>query len=387
MKTFPFGLGATLAANFALLAVIAVAQWTSIAPLPAPSRAAQAPAPRAAPGPETWTALNSDQLFELSARLAAEGFPPWAVRAIVAAQVRERFSAQRKALEEAQAAVPYWRTVTFDPKLAAEFRALAREERSAVAGVLGRDPDSAPAIYLRRHFPGLAAEKLDRLIEMQERFGEQRQAVRDLQRGMTTPDDHEKLHQIDKAMRAEFATVLTAQELEDYDLRTSRVASSMRYQHGDFELTENEFRAVYRLKAEFDEQYPSWATRSVLDYERRAAAEKFISGQIALALGPERHEDYKRATDYSYRQASVLVARAGLPAETANSLFTTQREFEQRRDVIFAQPDSREVKISALRALHVEATGRLGGLLRNDPRLLAMYRENGGSWWARLASP
>src|SRR5829696_3988199 len=93
------------------------------APVLAPP-AAVVPNAYAAPGPKTWGTLRAEDLAVERDRLAAEGFPPAAIRAIVTAQVRETFAARRKALEAAKSAAPYWRNTTYDPTIMAESRAL-----------------------------------------------------------------------------------------------------------------------------------------------------------------------------------------------------------------------------------------------------------------------
>ena len=51
--------------------------------------------------------------------------------------------------------------------------------------------------------------------------------------------------------------------------------------------------------------------------------------------GAERFEQYQRATDYSFRQTTQLVARLQLPPDTAQKLYAVQKEFEQRRNELY----------------------------------------------------
>lgn len=51
----------------------------------------------------------------------------------------------------------------------------------------------------------------------------------------------------------------------------------------------------------------------------------------------EKLHQLNQAMRVEFGQASILVARTGLPPETTDPLYSVQREIEQRRDVLFAQ--------------------------------------------------
>ena len=71
--------------------------------------------------------------------------------------------------------------------------------------------------------------RLEQLAAIRERYDEQRQAIYGPTPGAITPDEREKIRALEKAQLAEFATVLTPAEFEDYNLRTSNVANNLRY--------------------------------------------------------------------------------------------------------------------------------------------------------------
>jgi len=387
-------LAASLTANGALLAVVALGTNSpssdASAPLAPPAPAA---APAAPPAPPTWTELTgSDDLAAERDRLRAEGFPPNLVRAILAAQIRESFSAQRKALEAAQGEPPFWKLPTFDPKAQAALRALDEEQQKTLKDLLGPDPDNSAAAQLRRQFPGFSEDQIDQLAAIRDRYDEQRREIFNNARGVggpmaLTPDEQQKFNGFDKAMHAEFAAVLTPQQLEDYDLRSSNTANSMRYGLGNFELTEAEFRAVYKLRAAFDDQYNPYGGGSPSPEQMRVRmdAQKQLDQQIASALGPDRYAEYQRATDYNYRQTSQLVARLALPPETANQLYVVQKEIEGRRGNIYSNsaltPDDRTQQ---LKALQQDGLARVTPLLGGSAPAVEAYKQYGGSWLANL---
>src|SRR4051812_15654237 len=114
MKLSTLVLAVSLAANVGLLGLIIVGsagENVSTTPLAAAQTSVAkttAEGETAAPGPEAWAGLQTNDLALQRDRLRAAGFPPDVVRAIIRAQVGETFSARRKALEGAQGEMPFW---------------------------------------------------------------------------------------------------------------------------------------------------------------------------------------------------------------------------------------------------------------------------------------
>jgi hypothetical protein len=383
---------ASIAANIALLGVIA---YGSLASKPAvrlstgSSMGASAPKKNAgADGAEGWADLASSDLAAQRDRLKEEAFPPSAIRAILAAQIREQFAARRKAIDAGALEQPYWKNPMPDPQSAAQLRALAKEEQKLLRDLLGPDPVNSHAARLRREFPDLAAEKIDQVAAIRERYDEMRQEIYSSGfRGQLTPSEREKINAMEKAMHAEFAAVLTPEELEHYDLRTSNTANNLRYTLANFGATEAEFRALYRLQSAFDEQYRySGGTMTPEQQRARSDAQKKFNEDIAAALGTARYADYRRASDYNFRQTSQLVSRLNLPPETAMSLYAVQKDAEDRRNALYrnSTPESRGQMTEKLTALANEATARITTILGGNATATAAYKQYGGSWLNNL---
>jgi hypothetical protein len=385
----------SLGLNAALMALLVVNAAGDSAPAPAarPAAATAAtPPPRAAeiaPGAETWAALKSEDLAVLRDRLRTEGFPPSMIRAILAAQIREGTAARRRALEAAQASLPLWKNAVVDPKTQAELRALEIQERRTLKDLLGPDPDSSYALQLRRQVPGLAPEKIDQIAAIREHYDEQRINAYNQTRNAPTPEEQEKILAFDKAMRAEIVALLSPQELEDYDLRTSGVTNSLRYNLAAFNPTETEFRTLYRLQTELQAKYQE-QLRTVSNLppaelrNARVDMQNKNNDDIAAALGPERYAEYQRSTDSNYRTTTQLVARLALPPDTANQLYAVQQSIQPRVTALNqdrALPaDARNQQLAALQA---EAVAKLTPILGSAQNLDA-YKQYGGSWLQTL---
>ncbi len=391
MKLSSCFIAASLALNGALLLVIAAGRATeppAVAPSASAPSSAESKTP-AAPGPETWETLQPTDLARQRDRLRAEGFPPAVVRAILAAQIRERYATQRKGLMASVADIPFWKSANPDPKTTAALRTLFRAERDELKALVGPDPDDRTIAEIQRTIPGLSAAKAEELGAIRERYNEAREELYAIRRGATpTPADQTKMSALETAMHDEFAKVLTPQELEEYDLNASRTATQLQYQLAAFDVTEAEYRTLYKLHAAFDAQYPRPNGGASPDEMRaRREAEKQLEGQIAAALGPDRYSQYQRATDYNYREAAQLVARLELPPETTDALYTLQKEYEQKRQTIHRDPQNPAEYQQQLTALAAEATAKVTTALGGKPNAVEAYKTYGGQWLRSLAPP
>jgi hypothetical protein len=344
------------------------------------------------PGPETWNTLEPETPAKMLERLRAEGFPPAIVRAIVAEQIRVQFAPRRAALNQATGEQPFWMPTNPDPKAAAAMSQIMQEQNQAVKDLLGDAPrDTGSAALLRRQLPGFSEDTvaaIERIQQETQRRRNELMASVQSSGGITT-ELRTSLLSLDKDQRAEIAQLLTPQEFEDYELRTSNTAINLRYQLGGLNPTEDEFRTLFRLQHAFDEQYtlspfgdtPPEQLRDVM--ARRAEAQKQLTQQIQAVLGESRYADYLRSTDSSFQQTSRLVARLELPPESATQVYTVQKEMQER--VRALQTDRAlpaEDRNAQLAALAGEAQSRIGAVL--GPRGYEAYKQYGGTWLQQL---
>lgn len=388
MKIFPVLIGISIAANVVLVAalvrnVFPEKSTSATAAQPAVTSALKPSAQELAAG--AWAEVSGGDLAAQVERLRAEEFPPSVIRAIMAAQIREKFAARRKALEAADAETPFW-IANRDPKVQAEQRALAREEQKALRDLLGPDAEQGTHATLRRMLPDLPAEKIDQVAQIRERYDTQRSELYSNSGGRLLPDEQQKLADLEKSFRAELATVLSPQELEDYELRASRTASQLRYTLAAFDPSEQEYRALFRLQQAFDEQFAGYSPGSSPEQMRaRREAQQKLAEDIKATLGPERYADYQRATDYNFRRTTEVIARLNLPPETANDLYAVQRSVQDRANELrrAAETTGGAERMTQLAALAREAEATLSAKL--GPANFQIYKEHAGSWLRSIA--
>src|SRR6266850_2020823 len=100
-----------------------------------------------------------------------------------------------------------------------------------------------------------APEKQDQIKALQSKFDDLEQEIYARSKGMLLDEDQEQLRRIAKDREAELAQVLSPEQLEEYQLRNSSTANSMRAQMAGFEASEEEFRKIFRVQKVFDSEF------------------------------------------------------------------------------------------------------------------------------------
>jgi hypothetical protein len=409
MKKITLLLVASLLVNLALVALVLTtptgkADGVSPAADPKPKTAAKNAKPSGIDvsdvDPALWTNLGGEDLRTLVARLRDAGFPPSLVRSIISAQVYESFAAQRKALTADKKEVPFWKVdQPADAKTQAALRELNRAQNAMMRellGTAGPTDDPTYAAMMRRQYGNLPVEKIEQISRVQQDYSELRQQIYTAAGlgggGVISflPEEQAKLALIEKEQKADIAQLLTPQELEDYELRSSNTASQMRYSLSAFKPTEDEFRTIYKLQRAFDEQYDMrsmMATQGTPASQemmrQRSEAQKQLTAQIKSTLGDERGAEYERATDNNFQQIHRVVERLDLPTESAVQVWTAQKDIEQRANALrqdrTLQPAARNEQLAALaQEANSKVTAAIG------ERGYQVYRQNGGFWITNL---
>lgn len=338
---------------------------------------ASAAAPPAGAGATTrisWTALVQENPAGLRDRLRDEGFPPEITRAILTAQVRERFAQRRRTVETALAALPFWQQP--DRKLRAEMRTLAEAELKELRDLVGPAPETIEAV--RRELPFLAEDKIAALAGQQEHW---RPIWLSFTEQPMTPADRDEFFALNQKAMAENQALETADERVQDNMRRSVTASRLRETFGFFNGTEEEYRALFALQHAFDLKYEPLRGTDRNDMAGRQTAQRELTDNIAATLGPERYAEFRRAQDPAYRQTTQVVARLELPPETANQAYALQQEFRERFNALARDIPAPDARSAPLTQLGQEAEARLTTLF-GGTRGLEAYKQNGGTWLA-----
>jgi hypothetical protein len=350
-----------------------------------PSRSAAAASANAIDR-ETWATLTAGDLAAVRDRLKADGYPPSLQRAILAALVAEKFTARHQAIADLINAQPWWRGHLYGSAIGAKVvtarQALQREEKEMVDQLLGAD--AGASAYARakqaRTNGDLPPEKASELSRILADYGELMQEVRNAAQNILLPEDRAQLALLEKERRADIAKLLSADELFEYDLRSSPTAGQLRMTLSAFNPTDDEYRAIFRVQLPFDAKYGPPELMNAEQMRQRRAEQADLVNQIKTVLTPERFAEYQLKTDGAYIQANALVTRLQLPATATGEIVAVQKDIAKRANAI--RDDA--ALTTAQRTQQYQALGS-EAVLRLTPTLgdsgVNAYRQSGGGNW------
>ena len=150
------------------------------------------------------------------------------------------------------------------------------------------------------------------LNNLEREFGSE--LLKKMAQGATDAQDIAEIRGLRTERDERIATMLTPDQKTEYDLRNSPTAANMRLQMDGFDPSEDEFRDIFAVRKNFDDEYGvvPGSNVSASDMESRQFAEQEMNKQIRDSLGDDRFQDYLRQTDYDYKSISKITERQGL---------------------------------------------------------------------------
>ncbi|RRJ97945.1 hypothetical protein Ga0100231_005820 [Opitutaceae bacterium TAV4] len=365
----------SVAANAALVGYVALRPSVPSAVTGDRAKAAaiQSGSPRAAarqrlPAADALAAAVSTDLPTYTENLRKAGVPDRLVRAIINAEINDRFREREEALRPKRREFQYWENqhnyyendgVTLDQRLALidlrrEKAALRKELLGDAPNTSGK-PDNNP----------IPSEKREATKQIAEDYGAMMEHIRREARGYMLPSDEEKVKYLEAERRRELAQILTPEEMREYDLRNSQTTQQMRWDLVAFGPAEEEFRAIHELRSEFDRDFPHRNNAGQEYWKQRNAAEEAMNAQLKVVLGEERYKDYERSQDWEFRQLRQLTNRLGLEPTAATQLYDLRDTTAQAaRQIIDAKDMDLATKRESLKLLaeqtREQITGQLG---------------------------
>jgi hypothetical protein len=258
--------------------------------------------------------------------------------------------------------------------------------------LLGQEPEGAgQGSWLARQYGYLPAAKREALQQLEQDYNELGSELRQATQGFTIPADAEKSRFLQEEKKRDLAALLSPQEMEAYELRQSGTARNLRWQMTQMNATEAEFKAIFEIKKEFDDQfneYDNFGSRvrspNPDDWKVRAEAEKAMKAQLRAALGEERYTDYLRANDNDYRQLRAATKRFALPPDTPAKVFALRDEVPAAAlkiaDDAALTPEQKKSEVARLAA---GARERVKSLLGNEVAQ-AYFDQNGMQWLQQM---
>ncbi len=153
-----------------------------------------------------------------------------------------------------------------------------------------------------------------------------------------------------------------------------------------FEPTEAEFRALFRLEREFDQQFqptPEYPNADPGRQQRMGEALLDLDRQVRSALGEECYQDYQHAQDPAYRSLVELARRYEVSKATVLQIYGMKQNAEAQIAEVGQNAGANPEEAAAI----IQATGQqtvaaMRALL--GEKAFADYTHRGGYWLTRL---
>jgi len=278
----------------------------------------------------SWRSVESDDYPTYISNLREIGCPEQTIRDIIIADVNALYS-RRRGLEILSPEQQWWRA---EPdgnvvQVANEKARLLDEERHALlARLLGTNWEggdlanlprpSRPGIVLDGPILGVLSTDAKQALEEINIHSQNRlQSYLDAARREGRNPDPAELAKIRQQTRTELQRILSPPQLEEFLLRYSESAATLRAEMGQlkyFNATPEEFRLLFRSTDQLNEQIQVLAaTSDANSLTQRKSLEDQRENAIKLALGPKRYEEYRLLQDPLYRDAVASAQQAGTP--------------------------------------------------------------------------
>jgi len=347
----------------------------------------QTPRVSAAPQPKdpkfSWKSVANRDLKQQIQKLRTVECPEETIQDIILAEIDRIYQAREASLGLKRDGVKPWegmgvdRVADFDR--AARLRQLRVEKRNLIFDLLGIDvPGDIPSLVgsnfnaaWEQALALLPIEKRGPVRAIQDRFWEQTESLRKRLDNLLLPEDADEYRRLRSERAESLKKVLTPNELEDVEMRTSTTGNSLRTQLSAFEPSESEFREIFRIKRDLHEStYVPGQLVGENDSNRAEATSLAASRaeeRLRETLGESRYADYQRSQDSEFQQVSRMARDAGLSREAAISAYEAQRNIQERIQREMQNPELTSQQRRAVRdQIQAEVTERMKNQLGED---------------------
>ncbi|HZO51346.1 MAG TPA: hypothetical protein VFB63_01450 [Bryobacteraceae bacterium] len=344
--------------------------------------------------PANWAALESTNYYVYIANLRGFGCPEETIKDIILTDIAKVYARKRSEVRRQGKPYRFWSPSdsnnASDPKLQRQLAELDREQRNLVRNLLGVDLQVELAKYWEDDFDPaaydfLSGEKRDELLALKAKYDEMEQEIYVRAQGIMLEQDENDLRLLEQQRQVEMANLLSPQELEEYQLRHSHVAENLRNQLSGFEPTEDEFRRLFRLQDDFEEQINRAIPESSDEVQAEIRARAQEEGQRALndemrkVLGPDRYAEWTRAQDPDYKALVQISDRYNLPTDTSQKIYQYKLQAEQQKLQVESNPNlSEEQRQAALMAIARETEKTVSEVM--GPNVYKSYSRVAGQW-------
>jgi hypothetical protein len=383
-------------------------EQSSASPAPASITAATTRETRAAPAAVTivtnqsgqsfgWQMVESADYRRYIANLRAIGCPEETIRDIITADVNKLFESRRKEITASTNKFEFWKAgnpfeaAIMDPDRIEKMQALAKEKRALLKELLGVEPEEKAELFgginpFESMLDFLSPAKQNDVMDIFMKF--QAKQAKLFSGGQPDAEDMKAMQKIKKEMDAEMAGILSPKEYEDFQLRMSDTAMQMRMQLASLDPNEQEFRDIFKIKNQFDDQFGTYGMASTdkAEREKYQAAQKDMNDQLKTLLGDARYTDYTRAQDYQYQNLYRITQKNDLPKEAANKVYDMKTTADAEARKVRADSSlSADQRKAALQGIRTETENSMHTVLGD--KAWSSFQKQNGSYFLNNISP
>lgn len=306
-----------------------------------------------------WRMVESEEYPKYIANLRAIGCPEETIRDIITADVNKLFDDRRKTLTgEITNRFEYWKPwarrsiAAYDETKVKAQQELANEKRAVLKVLLGIEPEEKLEILA----PDLLAEMYDFLNPSKRREVvaiDQRFSARRIKQALNGSGLN-RLAEIEKALDAEVAKLLSPAEMEEYRLRRSETAMRLTSQLEALEPSEQEFREIYKLRSQIEDEL-GVSQGGMLSSAANAKLEEGLKN----LLGDSRYSDYELSQNYGYKKIYGVATLNGFGKDAATYVFNLKKESENQTKAVRMDssltPEQRAASLLSIRRVTEKA--------------------------------
>ena len=356
----------------------------------------------------SWQDLQTDDLKEFIRRLRAVNCPEGTIEDLIIAAVDRLYAPKMRALwPDNSQQNDYWKPFkrTFNPAEQKKSRArmhqqqtLQKEKSALLVELFGFDVEKqrlkeegidadATGWNPNGNLSFLPEAKRDAVQKFLDDFQDKEQEFYASVQGSWDADARAKQKELEKEKFAGLAQILTPDELREYELRNSQLASQLSSDIHNVDLTRAQYEALYDIRDKYGDSVINWgdAGNDADAIKQIEQNKKDMQAEIAGALGADTAQELERAQDYSYQQLAHLAVRNDLPADTASKIYDVKQAAEQAAQDLQANTDLTPEQRQAALAQIGSATEQSVKSALGD-KLYQRYRNNGG-WWLNNLAP
>lgn len=349
----------------------------------------------------TWQQVESEEYKNYIANLRGIGCPEQTIRDVIIADVNKLYAAREKPLKGSAPVDTGTDVPTDELERRRQLREIQLEKRAVIKELLGIDLplDLLPSTGSRNYdafeigFRFLPTAKRDAVQTLQENYWQKSDVLKNAFKDQKNPEYVAQSRQLGDMLREELKKILTTEELEDFDLRTSPAAKKLATQLAStFTPSEDEFRKVFRTTQQREERLArlppaptvdrqaSPEARELANQQRKALTQERtaintqLNEQLKTGLGDQRYADYERSQDSAYELFTRLGIRYGLDQATVMEAYNLQKSFK-------APEPPPGTDAAARRALATEAAAQM------NEKLAGILGEQAARGYRRVRNP